>query len=167
MATSAVVTVAAPTLVDGVVATLNAAIATPDSAGNATIVGFNYGLTSGYGSVASATGSFAPGAFSQVLSGLAPSTTYHYQAFATGPSGTGVSADQTFKTNALGAVTISADGPAGRYAIFDNSWPSDPHRKMGSYESLRDAQKSLLSATDQARLDMGTPFSTLSSVQVV
>jgi hypothetical protein len=167
MANSPTVTVQAATLVDGVVATLNGNITVADSGGNATVRGFNYGLTTGYGSVASESGSFGVGAFSQLLSGLGLSTTYHYQAFAVGPTGTAVSADATFTTSASGRVTISADGPAGRYAVFDNSWPANPHRKMGSYESLRDAQKSLLSASDQARLDMGTPFSALSSVQVV
>lgn len=79
-------------------ATLNGTITLADSAGNATVQGFNWGLTSAYGNVASAAGSFAAGAFSQLLSGLAANTTYHYQAFATGPTGTGVSADATFKT---------------------------------------------------------------------
>ena len=167
MATSAVGNGAGADSGRWVVATLNGAIATPDSAGNATVVGFNYGLTTSYGNTASVAGSFAAGAFALLISGLQLNTTYHYQAFAVGPTGTGVSADGTFTTSATGRVTISADGPSGRYAVFDNSWPSDPHRKMGSYESLRDAQKSLLSATDQARLDQGTAFSTLSAVQVV
>lgn len=167
MANSPTVTAQAATLIDGVVATLNGNITVADSGGNASVRGFNYGLTSAYGSVASESGSFGVGAFSRLIRGLMLNTTYHYQAFATGPTGTGVSADGTFTTNAEGKVTIEADGPSGRYAVFDNSWPSDPHRKMGSYESLREAENSLLSAGDQQRLAMGMAFSTLSSVQVV
>ena len=167
MANVPTVTAQAASLVDGTVATLNGTITLADSGGNATELGFNYGLTSAYGNVAAENGSFGVGAFSQQLSGLGLNTTYHYQAFAVGPTGTAVSADATFTTSATGRVTISADGPSGRFAVFDNSWPANPHRKMGSYESLRDAQKSLLSATDQAQLDAGVPFSTLSSVQVI
>ena len=69
-------------------------------------------------------------------------------------------------TTLPGQPTISA-GSNGRYFIFDNSWPANGRTVMGSYESLHDAQKVFLSATDQASLDKGVPFSTLSSVQVV
>jgi hypothetical protein len=71
-------------------------------------------------------------------------------------------------TSQTGQVTISssADG-SGRYVIFDNSWPANGRTVMGSYESLRDAQKVFLSATDQQALDEGTPFSALSSIQAV
>jgi hypothetical protein len=69
-------------------------------------------------------------------------------------------------TTQPGQVTITANGD-GKYIIQDNSNPTTAPRTMCLYESLRDAQKALLSASDQARLDMGTPFSALSSVQVV
>jgi hypothetical protein len=69
-------------------------------------------------------------------------------------------------TTQAGQVTITA-GSNGRYFVLDNSWPQNGRRTMACYESLRDAQKSLLSATDQQSLDEGVPFSTLSSVQVV
>lgn len=98
MSNVSTVTAQPASLVDAVFATLKGTITVADSGGNATIEGFNYGLTTGYGSVASASGSFAVGAFSQLITGLAANTTYHYQAFATGPTGTGVSADATFAT---------------------------------------------------------------------
>jgi peptidoglycan hydrolase-like protein with peptidoglycan-binding domain/lysophospholipase L1-like esterase len=66
-----------------------------------TIRGFEYGTTTAYGQVSSSTGSFAPGVFSESLSGLDPSTTYHYRAFATNEAGTAVSADSTFVTDPL------------------------------------------------------------------
>lgn len=92
------VTVQAASAIGATGATLNGTITVADSGGNATVRGFNYGLTTGYGKVASATGSFAAGVFSQALTGLAAGKTYHYQSFATGPTGNGVSADATFTT---------------------------------------------------------------------
>jgi hypothetical protein len=69
-------------------------------------------------------------------------------------------------TTLPGQPTISA-GSNGRYFIYDNSWPAHGRTVMGNYESLRDAQKVFLSATDQQALDEGTPFSALSSIQIV
>jgi hypothetical protein len=76
--------------------TLNSSIVTLGPGGNATIQGFNWGLTTAYGNVASASGSFGTGAFSQSLTGLTAGTTYHYQAFSTSPDGTTVTGDFTF-----------------------------------------------------------------------
>lgn len=71
-------------------------------------------------------------------------------------------------TSQPGQVTISSDADgSGRYRVIDNSWPPGGPRTMGHYESLRDAQNSLLSVTDQQSLATGTPFGELSSVQVV
>lgn len=80
--------------------TLNASIT---NAGNATSteVGFNFGTTISYGSIASTSGSFTLNtSFQQVLTGLTCDTTYHYQAFATNSGGTGTSSDGTFTTSA-------------------------------------------------------------------
>src|SRR5258706_1829582 len=76
--------------------TLNGSISVAGTGGNASVEGFNWGTTVAYGNVASASGSFGVGAFSQNIIGLNPGQTYHYQAFATNPSGTSTTADQTF-----------------------------------------------------------------------
>jgi hypothetical protein len=77
--------------------TLSGTIASIGNA-TATVEGFNYGTSTAYGLTASTTGSFATGTFSQNLTGLLPSTTYHFQAFATNSAGTGTSTDATFIT---------------------------------------------------------------------
>jgi hypothetical protein len=90
-----------PTLVTATTATLNGTIiftrgATP------TVEGFNYGTTTGYGTNVSNTGTFAPGAYSIGITGLTPSTIYHFRAFATNSAGTGVSIDGYFTTLGTG-----------------------------------------------------------------
>ena len=84
--------------------TLNASVTTNNNA-STTDRGFFYGLTTGYGSVASSTGTFNIGAFSQNLSSLTCNTLYHYQVFATNVAGTATSTDQTFTTSSCPAVT--------------------------------------------------------------
>lgn len=79
-------------------ATLNGTITFSGNA-SSTIRGFNYGLTSSYGSTDSTTGSYDEGAFSQGITGLTCGTTYHYQAFALNSAGLGTSPDQTFTTS--------------------------------------------------------------------
>ena len=93
------------------IATVTAQI-NPELSGADTSVVVEYGITSAYGSSASAQtiarGS-APVAFSASLSGLQPSTTYHYRVVATngdpvatdGTPGQTVSADATFTTPAV------------------------------------------------------------------
>lgn len=77
--------------------TLNGNI-TVAGVGAASARGFNVGLTTGYGTDFSESGTFSTGAFSLPLTGLAEFTTYHFRSFATNADGTGVSADSTFKT---------------------------------------------------------------------
>lgn len=61
--------------------------------------GFQYGLTSSYGSTVMENSSSA-GAYSMSLSGLVPGTVYYYRAFASNSSGLSVSPGSTFTTNA-------------------------------------------------------------------
>jgi hypothetical protein len=82
---------------------------------NATSRGFNYGLTGAYGSTSSTTGDYPIGAFSALLTGLAPATTYHYRAFASVPAITGYGADATFTTS--GAVTC--------HTVFETATTAD------------------------------------------
>lgn len=98
---SPVLTVQGATLVTDTTATLNGTLiftrgATP------TVEGFNYGTTTGYGTDTSTTGTYSPGAFSLPITGLTPSTIYHFRSFSTNSSGTGVSVDGFFTTKASG-----------------------------------------------------------------
>ena len=69
-------------------ATLNGNL-TATGAPSSTIEGFNYGTSTNYGLVVSSTnaGGFTLGSFSYAIIGLAPNTTYHYQAYATNVGG--------------------------------------------------------------------------------
>ncbi|MDB5238684.1 MAG: fibronectin type protein [Candidatus Parcubacteria bacterium] len=60
--------------------------------------GFQYGLTTSYGSVSSTTGTFSTGAYTANLTGLTCNVLYHFRAFATNSIGTSYSSDQTFTT---------------------------------------------------------------------
>lgn len=102
-------TLAVPTAssIDQTTVTLNGNI-TATGGANATIRGFNYGLTSSYTSTVSTSGSYGTGAYSQNLTGLTCGTLYHYRAFATGPGGTTNTADQTFTTTACSTAAPTA-----------------------------------------------------------
>jgi lysophospholipase L1-like esterase len=104
--------------------TLNGTITASGSA-SSTIQGFNYGLTAGYGSVASTTGTFGAGSYSQNLTGLSPSTTYHFQAFATNSGGTGTSSDATFATSALPPPVISSIASSTTQTTATITWTTD------------------------------------------
>jgi hypothetical protein len=75
---------------------------TVDPNGKATTFRFEYGTTLGYGSqVSGSAGSgTSPVSVSGALSGLAPSTTYHYRLVATNADGTDTGGDATFTTAA-------------------------------------------------------------------
>ncbi|MDD5164996.1 MAG: peptidoglycan-binding protein [Candidatus Pacebacteria bacterium] len=102
-----------PTSLTSSSVTLNATI-TADGGDASTDVGFNYGLTTSYGSTASTTGSFGAGTFSKSISGLTPSTLYHYRAFATNSAGTATTTDQTFTTSAQSVFipTLTTSAPS-------------------------------------------------------
>ena len=112
VSSASTVTVQAATSVTQTTATLNGNL-TATGGVNATVEGFNYGLTTGYGTVASTTGTFGTGAYTQAITGLTCNTLYHYQSFATNTSGTGTSADQTFTTSACDVVVSTPSGGAG------------------------------------------------------
>lgn len=77
-------------------ATLNGTLVT--DGGEACDCGFEYGLTTGYGTTTSTESKEAGETFSQVLTGLKQSTTYHFRALATNSGGTGTGDDATFTT---------------------------------------------------------------------
>ncbi len=66
---------------------------------NASSRGFEYGLTTSYGTTITNSGSFGVGSFASYVSNLTCGTTYHYRAFAINSGGTGRSLDSTFSTN--------------------------------------------------------------------
>jgi subtilisin-like proprotein convertase family protein len=90
---------------------------TVGAAGTPTAAAFEYGATDEYGAASAATG--ADGATSATLSGLAPSTTYHYRAVAL-RDGTvvAVGADQTFTTTAPRAAAPALAPPVVPRALL-------------------------------------------------
>ncbi len=101
-ATSPTVATNTATSINATGATLNGTV---NPQNHSTTVTFNYGLTTGYGSVATASQSpLASGsgstAVSAVVSGLTCNTTYHFQAVGQNSSGTNNGADASFTTSA-------------------------------------------------------------------
>jgi hypothetical protein len=70
-------------------------------------ISFNYGTTSSYGHTTTALVVTALGAYNVGITGLNPSTTYHFQAKAESTSGTATGFDTTFTTNALATTTTT------------------------------------------------------------
>ena len=92
---------------------------------SATVV-FQYGTTAAYGSqltFSTALGTNQYGDFTKELSGLTPSTTYHFRVVATNNEGTGTGADVTFATPALpDVVTGSATNILATTATLGGSY---------------------------------------------
>jgi len=118
------VTVQAASAVATSSATLNGTIVFDGNA-SSTIRGFNYGITTAYGSAASTTGTYGIGAYSMTIAGLLPSTTYHYLAFSTNSQGTGTSSDATFTTSALAAPVISSVSVSTTTTTATITWTTD------------------------------------------
>jgi hypothetical protein len=72
--------------------------------------GFEWGLDTGYGTTTPPQSKTTGEAFSQVIGGLQPGTTYHFRAFATNSVGTSYGADRSFAT----ALVISRGHALGR-----------------------------------------------------
>jgi hypothetical protein len=109
---------------------------------SATIEGFNYGTSTAYGIVASTTGSFGAGPFSESVSTLNPDTTYHFQAFATNSAGTGTSTDATFTTASVSSG--SGGGPVvdSRFGWGRDIYLSHYHEQHCFHEhKFRDCQR--------------------------
>ena len=96
-----------PTDVTPTTATTNGRI-TGIEGGNATIRGFEYGLTQTPTWSVSESGNFGTGSFSLEILNLEPNTTYYIRAYATNPSSTGYGLWESFTTGAyidLGIIT--------------------------------------------------------------
>ncbi len=107
-----VVTTLAVTGITDYGATLNGTV---NPNGQSTVVGFEYGLTTAYGSTASPTPATVTGTTSQTLAvtltNLPNRSTYHYRVVATGPGGTFYGEDMKFTTSdnaSLAGLSLSA-----------------------------------------------------------
>ncbi len=94
-------------------ATLNGSV---NGNGSATVVSFQYGLTTGYGSVVAAAQSPLPGgaagtAVSAAVSGLACNTPYHFRVVGTSVVGTSNGADASFVTSSSGCLGVLTPSP--------------------------------------------------------
>lgn len=90
------VTTGVATNITEVSATLNGQLT--DDGGEACTCGFEWGLTNAYGNTTPTTSQHTGDTFSQVISSLAPSTIYHFRAFATNSAGTSYGVDVIFNT---------------------------------------------------------------------
>lgn len=87
---------------------------------NCTKQGFYYGTTTGYGSDAYTTGSFAEGSYNKQATGLLGDTTYHFQAYVTDAnSDEQTGDDKTMTTVAYSDVLISCDIGTNKIYIHD------------------------------------------------
>jgi hypothetical protein len=116
-------TTGAATVISSTGAMLNGTV----NANNAsTTVTFEYGLTTGYGSTATADVSPVTGAtnaaVSKGITGLTPNTTYHYRVKAVNTAGTTTGSDMTFTTSGAAptvtATNISISGATGTGGVF-------------------------------------------------
>jgi hypothetical protein len=95
---------------------------------------FQYGLTTNYGNQTQLPTAFpASSDFTDrgcILSGLSPSTTYHYRVVVTNGEGTATSSDATFTTRALPEVTTNPSSTQyGSYASISGTY----NKQGGSY----------------------------------
>lgn len=66
---------------------------------NNTVRGFQYGLTTGYGTDTTETGSFGSGSFTANITNLSCNTTYHFRSYSTNTAGTSTGSDDTVTTS--------------------------------------------------------------------
>ena len=102
------VTTSAASSITSTSATLNGTV---NPAKQSTTYSFQYGATTGYGAstAAQAVGGNGTKSVSATISGLLPSTTYHYRLIAANASGPSTGQDVTFTTATAGAVAPSKD----------------------------------------------------------
>lgn len=134
-------------------ATLNGTVTDIGGASN-TAAGFNYGLTTAYGSNVVASGGPFSSTFSAGITGLTPNTTYHFRAYSTNSEQTGVSADATFTTSPSAsteafvqskqvngssstsvAATLTSAETAGNLNVVELAWGA----ATGSVSSVTDS----------------------------
>jgi len=84
--------------------TLNGNI-TATGTSQVTARGFNYGLTTGFGSTVSSSGNFIVGNYSNTISSLTCNTLYYFRAFAANSEGTTYGSNMSFTTSACPVVS--------------------------------------------------------------
>jgi hypothetical protein len=131
------VTTNAATGIGTTTATLNGRLDSLGSASSVT-VSFQWGTTASYGSETSAQIMTAAGSFSASLSGLSPSTTYHFRVKAVGAM-TSYGTDQTFTTSA------AAGGGAGGALV-----PTIGTNLFGIQQAFNTSSSGILSQQIQA-----------------
>lgn len=104
LSTLPAVTTNPATLIGTTSATLHGTL--DDDGGEACACGFEWGETVAYGNITPTDSKTTGQTFSQVIVGLDPNKTYHFQAFATNPSGTIYGADETFTTDPLPPAVV-------------------------------------------------------------
>lgn len=101
-------------------ATLNGTL-TGLGANPSALVYFQYGLTTAYGSTTTTQSMTAVGAFSANITGLSPSTTYHFRANATGAATPGADAYFTTPTPQLSVSTVAASSVSTTSATINGN----------------------------------------------
>lgn len=103
------------------VATLNGTVS--DTGGvNVTTRGFEYGLTTGYGTTTTDTGSYVAESFTGNIFGLDCSTTYNFRSYATNTVGTSYGSNDTFTTSACHSISsVSGFNPLYNQSIIVNT----------------------------------------------
>lgn len=110
------VTIASTTPITTTTATLNGSI-TADGGASSTVVGFEYGTDTTYGTVVSSSaGPFGLGAFSIAISSLTCATTYHYRSYSTSAGGTASSTDGNFVTSACPVAAATPTVSSGSFS---------------------------------------------------
>ena len=125
---SPTVTTQAATNIQVTTATLNGTITNEGSA-STTVVGFDYGLTTDYGSQITSAWLGGTGSFALGISGLTGNTTYHFRAKAYNSAGWGYGGDQSFSTTASG-LACSITTVCSDTTIFKLSATTNAHAEM-------------------------------------
>ena len=125
------VTTQAATNVEVTTATLNGTI-TDEGSASTTVAGFDYGLTTDYGSQITSVWLGGTGSFALGISGLTGNTTYHFRAKAYNSSaGWGYGSDYNFTTS-QSALACSVAASCLDTTIFKLSATTNAHAEMPS-----------------------------------
>lgn len=118
--------------------------------------GFNYGLTSGYGSTTVSHGDFSTEIFSSTISSLVCGTTYHYQSYAVNSAGTGTSSpDATFTTDDCGTTIYFYPDGNSNWTNVSNWWTNSIHTiPAGSLPT--GTSQTIILGTTQPSVDLDT-----------
>jgi uncharacterized protein (TIGR03790 family) len=95
----ATITTVSSSFLETTIVTLNGNI-TDIGGSTPTIRGFQYGLTTNYGTTSVENGTFSTGVYTGDITGLTCYTTYNYRSYSTNTSGTGYGNNDTFTTGA-------------------------------------------------------------------